>query len=500
MKAKKQLIILIGIIVALMILIRVTREPADDRTIVEAAGLVTLVPDTVSASDVTAIELAVGDKGEPIRMKRQDGKWVMASAWNAPVQSSKVDGFLTMLKELNAENVSSNASAHATYGVDDASAMFVRLYSGAEDAPVVELAVGKTRGWENSFVRKVGADVVYEVGKNVRQEVGLYGSDSSAQLKRSQWLDGQLCTLDKEKLASIKLTYPDYALEVKKEAKQVEVEVPAAKEGEDPKKETKTEYEWKLQVGGVGDMNMTKWKTALDTLASIKGDDVVDPAEIESFGEPNFRCEIAMDEGSGDSVVVLGYRKAGKMPMLKLEGQSLAYTTSDWNFERIFIPGADLFTLTVPSFKADDVRSVKLSRGKNSVLAKREDSAKDWTATVPAETEFKASMINDLVKKLEGWASHDFSEKDDAATGLSSAQAVIELGMADGKKLTYQLGADVPWISGSYIKADGSKVLVMKEVDREVIFPAFDSVCVPVKKEVPVASEAKDAPVADKEK
>ncbi|MCX7934165.1 MAG: DUF4340 domain-containing protein, partial [Planctomycetota bacterium] len=264
-------------------------------------GARALVPEKITADNVTAIEFAVG-KGKPaVRLKKQGDNWRIETAWNVIADSDKVTKFIKDLIGLRGELRSENASMHADYGVADDQGLHVRLYTGASgDTAAFEMLAGKkpTGGYGASFVRVAGENNTYRVDKDIRSDIGIWEDDLKKEPGNRHWIKSCIAKCEKEKMTRVELIYPDRSLILEKVEKaptadkaegEKKAEEKKEEKASDKKPEPKKEYEWKMVSAtppGI-DFKKEEINSILDAVCKIDIDDAADPAKKAELGLDN---------------------------------------------------------------------------------------------------------------------------------------------------------------------------------------------------------------------
>ena len=156
MKAKKEYLILIVIIIALGLYL-VFRSP--DRTQYELPQL-----PNVETAEITKIEVSKGDKS--VVLKKEGDDWTIQPE-GYPADGDKVKRMLEAVEQLAVTALVSESKSYSLYDLDDDKKITVKAWSG--DKLQREFDLGKAASsFRHTFVRLAGDDRVYHGLGNFR--------------------------------------------------------------------------------------------------------------------------------------------------------------------------------------------------------------------------------------------------------------------------------------------------------------------------------------------
>ena len=141
----------------------------------------------------------VGDE-ESVVLVQKDGQWQLPDLHDLPVNSDKLDTLLEKLTALKGNwPVATSNSARERFEVaEDKFRKHLKLYTGEDDIPALDLFVGTSPGFRKVHVRRADDDAIYAV------ELNSFDLPSTA----DSWLDKTLLAAgDIEHIAG-----PDYQL------------------------------------------------------------------------------------------------------------------------------------------------------------------------------------------------------------------------------------------------------------------------------------------------
>ena len=504
----KKLTILL-IVLAVVILLTVTKKnmslhPTDMAT---EAGMQTLLPEAVLASELRKVELFVQAKpDDKVVLSRTKDGWQLDSAFAAPGDKAKIDGFCAMLKSLSGELRPAAPEILGDFNLNEQQALHVKLHYGEKE--LVYLLVGKQVGTGNaSFVRQQqDTGKVYMVAKEIRREVGLWGNDTAKSPETNYWLDKKFLKLEKEKISGIALEYPDKKLTFVRDEKKPTEEPKTDTKPDDKKPDEKKpdekkpkEYEWRLAEGGLGKkVKPAAIESFFNALTNnFEGSDVVDPKDTKKWGlaTPQFRMTLTLQDNA-KYVLLAGVPESGKDAYCMLEGKpGLIYKVTNNNFTELFKKGKDWIDLPKLDIAKDQMKELEITRPEGSVVLSRtiekpKDDKKDgqqeektaWSVLVPATTLLVAKeKADDLLSKLTPLKAEDYTdETNPAALGLATTEYRLTVTMKDDSKHTVLIGKPSATIEGVYAMLDGDKnIYALTKYDYEAMFPEYVKLFVP---------------------
>ena len=156
MKAKKEILILIGLIVVLGVYLL---QRKTDRTHYTLPTL-----EAVAAGKIDKIEITRGQ--ETLTLNKKDDQWVIAPG-DKLADKSKVSGMSEALAQLKVTALVSEAASYARYELDQGNRIVLKGWQG--DQLVRELELGKAAStFQHTFVKLPGNPNVYHAGGHLR--------------------------------------------------------------------------------------------------------------------------------------------------------------------------------------------------------------------------------------------------------------------------------------------------------------------------------------------
>ncbi|NIA14780.1 MAG: DUF4340 domain-containing protein [Nitrospiraceae bacterium] len=485
MKPKK-LIPLTVVVAILLALVVYKNNSKSEQTLSEQAGLVAMLPEGLSKSDLGKLELYSGASAEEKLVLAYDADadvWRVATHFDAPVKKDTIDKYLDALIKLSGEPRVADASEAdlADFELTDDQAFHVVGYKKDTEDAAFHVLVGKGE-YKSVFIRNEDDNDIYTEETDLRQQAGVYSSDEGAKPKPDTWLNKDVIKMeDTDAITKVALTYPDKSVVFEKREKPKAEEEKAADEGDAEGEDGETtvdvpdaepEYEWVLASGGPGgDYKQSALDSLLRKFGNLTASDVVDPAKKAEWGlEPaGFRCTISV-EGKDDVVIEGGRPSVDEDGYVRIAGakDDLVYKLSKYTFEQIFPKGSSLFTLPGLTLAKDATESIELTQETGNVtLAK---SGETWSVTSPAaDLETQSTKLDTIVTTVTAWKPVDYA---DAQSGLGAATRTAAV-LSGGEIHRLKVYGEAKSSAGVYARLDGTDtLLVMSKTDLDKIFVA----------------------------
>jgi hypothetical protein len=448
MSAKRllPLIVILGVLVIAAVVLK--RQPAPPR-LAEETGFERLVPQSLPAESVHGVDLYQGAKPqEVLRLRRQDGTWVAASYYNAPVQTDKINKLLQALGTLEGELRSEKAELLGDFRLEESQALHLLLYTDNLDTPVLHLLAGKGSG-RNGFVRLANKTQVYSVNLNVPSEAGLSGTAAEQSPQAKPWLNLQIQDIPKEQVTALVLHTPERALHF-----ALQQEPAATTAGATPEATTKTR--WQLTAPQVSyAVKQAGPEGLVSTLRTLRADDIADPAKIADYGldNPVYRAVLTIQAANQEArqvSLLVGHavpEQSGKR-YARLDTQGPVYILPGWTFTRVFPPAKELLELPRLAGQAADIQRVAWQHGAEAWTL--EDGSTQSTGESPASTTWRfaeapqvavdGQAVQALLDAIAQLSIDDWVEQPASATGLEQPQLVLQVTLHDGQTTHLTVG------------------------------------------------------------
>ena len=312
-----------------------------------------IVEGSFTADQLDRITLGFGADEEAVVLLGTPTGWVVASAWDTPANTQRIDALLSSVSDLSGEFRSDNESVLADYGLAEDSAVKVRAYDKEGNLAVAVDIGGKAERSPGNFIRQPGSNAVYLSPVNLLSQMGLY--DGPAVPGNRHFLELQAVKEDRQAVDRIILNNDGQVIEMAKEFAEVKpvagdavvadttgTEVP-------PPGVDRTIWEWKLTAPQSKALAKTKADGVLGSLVSIRATDVDDPAgdfAVYGLAEPSRTGTIVRQDGSeftlefGNTREAEGDLQAGVW--MKVRGEDTVWIVSDYAVKNIFKTVEDL--------------------------------------------------------------------------------------------------------------------------------------------------------------
>jgi len=277
---KKQLLILSGIFVFLLLVILIFENPfkkSDYQKKIETATK--LFPD-FNKDEVSKIEIIA--KGATTVLTKQDEQWVVTTMDDYPADMESVKALLEKVEEFdNADHVSNNPKNQADFQVDSTGVETKLL--GANDKVLAHVFVGKnTPGYLSSFVRVADSNDVY-IAQGYLQ--GTFDKSTRT------WKDRHIFNFKKGLVTQIHITSADEKVELRLDA----------------------ENKWQMHQPISAEVNQTEVDNLLTTFSELTTDDFAEPKELSEYGltAPISTISAVLNDGTTPTLHV-GKEEGGK--------------------------------------------------------------------------------------------------------------------------------------------------------------------------------------------
>ncbi len=278
---KKQILILGGIFVLLLLVILIFENPfrmSEYQKKIEAA---TVLFPNFKKEEVTKVEIIA--TGQTSTLVKQDGTWVVASMDNYPADSESIDELFTKVAEFdNANLVSDNPKNQSEFQVD-ITGIETKLF-GANDKVLAHLFVGKnTPGFLSSYVRVADSNNVYTAQGYLQ---GVFDKSTRT------WKDRTIFNFNKGIVTQINITSADETVELRLD----------------------TENKWQMLQPMSAAVNQNEVDNLLNTFSQLKTDDFAEEKELTDYGldAPSSSITAILNDGTTATLHV-GKEEGGKL-------------------------------------------------------------------------------------------------------------------------------------------------------------------------------------------
>ncbi len=485
MKAKSliPLVLIAAVLGGLVYMRKAQDKPV---SITEQVKLTQLLPEGLAKGDLAKLEVYTGTMTDQlIVLTKEDtgDKWRVTNHFNAPVDSTKIDGYLESLTGLEGEFRATleGEDKFKDYELSDDTAFHVKGFKKGEDKETFHVLAGKSPNFGTVFMRPAGGKDVFVVNKNLRQDAGIYGEEAATAPKADNWIDKKILALNKGDVTKVELKSPgkELILEYKEKPAETPPPVEPPKEGEPPAPPAPAkapEFEWIVAKGGMGQAPKDSGITALmNKLANLTATEVVDPSKKAEWklDTPVFSAKITVKGQEKETIIEGGRPDPAGDGYLRLASgtDDIVYKVNKYNFEQVFPKGSTFFTLPALAENGADITRVELTTADGPVaLAK---TGEEWAVEQPkADLPAVTSSLATVANALATWKAEDYADAADA-TGLDAPARKAVFTTKDGKTHTLEFGAVNPATGGTYARLDGgAQVLSATKTDLDKIFIA----------------------------
>jgi Domain of unknown function (DUF4340) len=449
MSAKRLLPLALLLVVLIVAAVVIKRQPPPPR-LAEETGFERLVPQTLNAESVRAVDLYQGAKPQDVvRLRRQDGAWLAVSYYNAPVQSEKISKFLQAISTLEGELRAEQAELLGDFRLEESQALHLRLYTDNLDTPALHLLAGKSSG-HNGFVRLADKTRVYSVNLNVPSEAGLSGNAPEQAPQAKPWVNLQIQDIPTEHITAFSLHTPERTLHF-----ALPPAAAATTGGNTP--ETTPKVSWQLTAPQVPyPLKQPGPEGLVSALRSLRADDLADPAQLADYGleNPAYRAVLTVQAPNQEARQVslaVGHtvpEQSGKR-YARLDTQERIYILPGWTFSRVFPPAKDLLELPQLAAQAADIQRIAWQRDSESwtleghpapAPAAGETSSTTWRFAEAPQVAVDDQAVQALLDAITQLAIEDWVEQPASPTGLEQPQLVLEVTRHDRQSTRLLVG------------------------------------------------------------
>ena len=280
MMKKKQLLVLGGIFVFLLLIVLIFENPFRQSEYQKKVETATALFPNFDKEQVTKIEIIA--KGQTSTLTKQDGNWVVASMDNYPADSESIDELFTKVAEFDNVNlVSENPKNQAEFQVDNTGIEAKLL--GANDRLLAHLFVGKnTPGFLSSYVRVADSNDVYTAQGYLQ---GVFDKGTRT------WKDRTIFNFNKGIATQIYITSPAETVELRLDA----------------------DNKWQMLQPVSAAVIQTEVDNLLTAFSQLKTDDFAEKKELNEYGLDVPMSSISAILNDGTTVTLhVGKEEGGK--------------------------------------------------------------------------------------------------------------------------------------------------------------------------------------------
>jgi hypothetical protein len=339
---KRKNLILLAAGLAVLVVISLAQRLGHDRSTARSSSTVLIAGD-FSRDNIGKIVIGRGARAEAIVLEAAPGGWRVATAWNAPASTQRIDGLLQALSSLRGEFRSDSQAVLADFGFTDSTTVRITGYDTSGASAFTIEAGEKPRQGTGSFVRQPGASQVYLVAADLLGAMGMYTATAGPQSRH--FLDLQAFKCEREDVEAITLRDGARSLALTKTFTTIQ---PAAGDTVHSGPYTdRANWEWRVEPRRP--VAKTKVDAVLAAVTSLRAQDVADPAAPPAaygLDSPARQAAVKLADGT-TTTLSFGAARAGGPGQpagvyCRVEGRPLVWVVGQYQVESIFKNPDDL--------------------------------------------------------------------------------------------------------------------------------------------------------------
>lgn len=447
-----RLLPLAGLLAILIIAVIVLKRPPRPTSLSKEVGFERLVPSTLQVDAIQGLDLYQGSAPEKVLQLRHENKvWVASSHYNAPIQSAKLQGLLATLSTLSGELRSDKADLLETFKLNDAEALHLRLYTTNPTTPAVHLLAGKTSG-RTGFMRRGNDPRVYSVNVNLYQDAGLHGAQASQPPAAKPWLNLQMLTLAQEHLTALELHTPARRLQLVRQSPPSADKPPSETPAETPAPSPT----WQLVVPNLSyEVKQGYVKGLLNTLTTLRGDDIVDPTQAATYGfdTPAYRAILTL-QSPEEEVKLVSLLVGKEVPeqsgkrYARIGDTGHIYVLPSWSLNQVFPSLGRVLTIPLVTLHPQAVQNISWRQDGTASIVSRQPSTSTTSSEEPtwrfgrgAKTVVETQHVTALLNTVRDLTAEDWLESPPKDVDLARPPLSLILTQHDGKTIRLAISA-----------------------------------------------------------
>jgi len=318
MKAKKEFILLIIVIIALSLYL-VFRTT--DKTHYQLPD----IPE-IAKKEITKIEISKSDAS--IVLDKKDNTWLIAPK-EYPADTGKVKNMLDVITGFTLTALVSEAKSDHLYDLTDDKK--IRIKAWADDSLKLDFEMGRPApSWNHTFVKLAGDNRVYHAEGNFKDKF-----DLTVEKLR----DKVVLSFDLDEIVEIEITKGEQIIALVKKQSPVETTDKKADQEKTPPDPAKAETTWENPDGEKADKPTVN--TIISALSNLSCENYIEDKEKGSFTEPVYTVKL---KGTREFILSLFEKStvdAKKYPAVSSESD-YPFLLSDYQANRIMKGPGDL--------------------------------------------------------------------------------------------------------------------------------------------------------------
>jgi hypothetical protein len=339
---KRKNLLILAAALAVLLVIALAQDLGHDRSTRGSSSTV-LATGEFTQGGIGKIVIGRGARTEAVVLTATAAGWQVASAWNAPASTQRVDALLETMSNLRGEFRSDSEAVLADFGFTDSTTVRITGYDTAGGTAFTVEAGEKPGQGVGTFVRRPGSAEVYLASADILGALGVYTAEAGPQGRH--FVDLQVYKTEREGVDAIALHDGGRTLTLTKVFTEIQ---PSADDTTHTAPFTdRASWEWRAEPRRP--VAKTKVDAILAAVTSLRAQDVADPgAAAAQYGldAPTRRAVVTLADGSTATLAFGGARAAGPgQPAgvyCRIEGRPLVWVVGDYQVESIFKNPDDL--------------------------------------------------------------------------------------------------------------------------------------------------------------
>ena len=276
----KNLVILIGVLIALMGILILKQETKPHVAVVEKPS--DIVSSPLILENITEAVIQFGQTEKQSHLVKKDGRWELENLYGVYADENLLSNLFKKLDTISGELRSDDPVLLGDYGITDARGIHILLRD--QTTELAHLVVGSKRaGYSGNFVRHQDQNSVYVIEDDLLSELGLWGEVKEENFKADRWLDQRVTHFDPEDVAGIKVSRKN------KTSERIWFDLQF--------KDIDGQKKWVSSVEYPFGLSATKIKNYFRSFENIRAREVTAPQPTGVFEDSSWKAEIVLENG-----------------------------------------------------------------------------------------------------------------------------------------------------------------------------------------------------------
>jgi len=354
-------------------------------------------------------------------VKSEDGKWVMLSPVRAQAAIDPITNAINALSTIRAEEFAEDSPTGLTsFGLDKPAWKITAVETETvEQTPkTTQPATTKPAVKRTEHVILVGnqtglkSDQVFAKLTDKSWVVTIKDEDIKKILPdATAWRNKKVLDLDRNDITNLQITHGGQDIVL-----------------------TKTDQTWKLVNGkDLSDADTKAVDSVLDTLTGIEAASFIDQPDSQFIKKNKLdvpACTVKITGGKKIEPVEIAVGQttpSGMFRYLKRSGLNYIAAVSNEKLTPLFKPALTYRSKGVIAFDLDHVKSLEITRNRETYKLQRNDRAKPWVLTAPVAAQADQDRVKNLLLGMTTLEAIDFAGKGNlSAYGLETPQVLVK--------------------------------------------------------------------------